>query len=285
MVLIKQKEDTVGMVKDTTYKITEGKKGVETLARISRLLTHLPLKRRLLYCLIPLAASLVLFYCLYPIIGQPVTFFCLFPILFVPLFFGLWPSLIFAFVLCFLVNPLAFAFLADAGWAQVFDGVPMIGNLAGLSAALIIAMLRSLVWDIDNLNTEQIRLNHELQLITDKYRFIVETVEDIILSCTSDGTVKYVSPNVLTIGYATEQIIDHSLQEFIHPDDSARVMEDIHKTVLAGGGELVTQFRLKTAGGDYRWFEECGNVVMDIDDVVLHGVLRDITERKKTEAV
>jgi PAS domain S-box-containing protein len=271
------------MVKDITCNITEGKKGVETLVRISRLLMHLPLKKRLLYCLLSLAVYLALFYYLYPIIGQPVTIFVTIPIIFVPLFFDLWPSLLSAFVLCFLINPLAFAFLAGAGWEQAFGGAPMIGNLAGLSAALIIAMLRSLVWDIDNLNAQQIRLNCELQLITNKYRSIVENVGDIILSCTSDGTVKYVSPNVVTTGYTTEQIIDHGLQEFIHPDDLVHVMEDIQKTILTGK-EIITQFRLRNASDDYRWFEEFGNVVKETDDVMLlHGVLRDITERKRAD--
>ena len=271
------------MVKDITGNITEGNKGVETLVWITRLLMHLPLKRRLLYCLLSLAAYLVLFYYLYPIIGQPVTIFVTIPIIFVPLFFGLWPSVLSAFALCFLINPLAFAFLAGAGWKQAFGGAPMIGNLAGLSAALIIAMLRNLVWNINNLNAQQIGLNRELQLITNKYRSIVENVGDIILSCTSDGTVKYVSPNVVKIGYTTEQIIDHGLQEFIHPDDLVHVMEDIQKTILTGK-ELITQFRLKTASDDYRWFEEFSNVVKETNDVVLlHGVLRDITERRRAE--
>jgi PAS domain S-box-containing protein len=283
MVLIKQKEDIVGMAKDITGNVTEGKKGVETLARRSRLLMHLPLKRRLLYCLLSLAAYLALFYYLYPIIGQPVTIFITIPIICVPLFFGLWPSLLSAVVLCFLINPLAFTFLTGAGWEQSFGGASMIGNLAGLTAALIIAMLRNLVWNIDNLNAQQIGLNRELQLITNKYRSIVENVGDIILSCTSDGTVKYVSPNVVTIGYTTEQIIDRGLQEFIHPDDLVYVMEDIQKTILTSN-ELITQFRLKTASDDYRWFEEFSNVVKETDGVVLlHGVLRDITERKKME--
>ena len=271
------------MVKDITSNIIEGKKGVETLVRISRLLMHLPLKMRLLYSLLFLAAYLAIFYYLYPIIGQPVTILVTIPIIFVPFFFGLWPSLLFALVLCFLINPLALAFLAGAGWGPAFSKAPMIGNLAGLSAFLIIATLRNLVWNIDDLNAQQIRLNRELQLITNKYRSIVENVGDIILSCTPDGTVKYVSPNVVTIGYTSEQIIDHSLQEFIHPDDSVRVMDDIQKTILTGK-ELITQFRLKTASDDYRWFEEFGNVVKETDDVVLlHGVLRDITERKRAQ--
>jgi PAS domain S-box-containing protein len=271
------------MAKDITGNSTEGKKGVETLARRSRLMMHLPLKRRLLYCLLSLAAYLALFYYLYPVIGLPVTIFITIPVVFVPLFFGLWPSLLSALVLCLLINPLAFAFLAGAGWKQAFGGVPMIGNLAGLTAALIIAMLRNLVWNIDNLNSQQIGLNRELQLITNKYRSIVENVGDIILSCTNNGTVKYVSPNVVTIGYTTEQIIDRGLQEFIHPDDLVHVMEDIQKTMLTGK-ELITQFRLKTASDDYRWFEEFGNVVKGADDVVLlHGVLRDITERKSAQ--
>jgi PAS domain S-box-containing protein/putative nucleotidyltransferase with HDIG domain len=283
MALIEWKEDTIGMSKDITDHVTEGKKGVETLVRISGLLMHLPLKRRLLYCLLSLAAYLVLFYYLYPIIGQLVTIFITIPIILVPFFFGLWPSLLSALVLCFLINPLAFAFLAGADWGQAFSGAPMIGNFAGLSAALIIAMLRNLVWNIDNLNAQQIGLNRELQLITNKYRSIVENVGDIILSCTSDGTVKYVSPNVVTIGYTLEQIIDRGLQEFIHPDDLVHVMEDIQKTILTGK-ELITQFRLKTASDDYRLFEEFGNVVKEADEVVLlHGVLRDITKRKQAE--
>ena len=267
-------------MKDKTNNITESKKGVETLMRVSRLLMHLPLKMRLLYCLFSLAVYLTLFYFLYPIMGQPVTIFVTIPIIFIPLFFGLWTSLISALILCLLVNPLAFVFLASAGWKLAFSGAPMIGNLGGLSAALIIALLRNLVMNIDKLNAQQVGLNRELQLITNKYRSIVENVEDIILSCTPDGTVKYASPNIVTIGYTTEKIVDHRLQEFVHPDDFKLVTEAIRKTISTGS-ELSTQYRLRTASDEYRWFEEFGNVVKESNDsVLLHGVLRDITERK-----
>jgi PAS domain S-box-containing protein len=271
------------MVKDITCGITDSKKGVDTLVRASRLLVSLPLKKRLLYCLLSLATYLLLFYYLYPIIGQQVTICITIPIVFVPLFFSLWPSLLSALFLFFLINPLAFAFLGSAGWERAFDGASMIGNVAGLSTALIVIMLRHLVWNIDNLNSQQIGLNRELRLITNKYRSIVENVGDIILSCTPDGTVKYVSPNVVTIGYTIDKMIDHGLQEFIHPDDLLRVIEEIQETFKTGR-ELITQFRMKTAGDGYRWFEEFSNVVKETDDgVLLYGVLRDITERKQAE--
>jgi len=138
----------------------------------------------------------------------------------------------------------------------------------------------SMIQDI----TEGKRTEEALRESEEKYRKIVENVHDMVYSCYPDGTLYFVSPNVLSLtGYKVEEGIGRNMMEFVHPDDKERVLSDLEKTIKTGE-EFPTIFRLLKKDGSYLYVEELGKVTKEGGKPVgLTGVIRDITERKRVE--
>ena len=70
---------------------------------------------------------------------------------------------------------------------------------------------------------------------------------------------------------------------FVHPDDQAKVREDLALLMTEGRRPMTVEFRVRRSDGVYRWFE---NHYMPISDaagrlVEIEGVMTDITERKE----
>ncbi len=132
--------------------------------------------------------------------------------------------------------------------------------------------------------TERKRTEEALRESEEKYRKIVENVHDMVYSCYPDGTLYFVSPNVLSLtGYKVEEGIGRNMMEFVHPDDKERVLSDLEKTIKTGE-EFPTIFRLLKKDGSYLYVEELGKVTKEGGKPVgLTGVIRDITERKRVE--
>jgi PAS domain S-box-containing protein len=82
----------------------------------------------------------------------------------------------------------------------------------------------------------------------------------------------------------TPRIADDYLQR-IHPDDRARVVEAIRRTVEEGA-EHVVEYRVIRPDGALRWLASRGELIYDDQGAPrrLIGALLDITERKATEA-
>lgn len=65
-----------------------------------------------------------------------------------------------------------------------------------------------------------------------RYRKLVENIHDVVISVDANGRVVYVSPAIQRIyGYAPEELLGRSFQDFIHPDDVAGVLESFVRTL------------------------------------------------------
>lgn len=75
------------------------------------------------------------------------------------------------------------------------------------------------------------------------------------------------------------------VMDSIHPEDRDRVAEAIDEA-LYRGGRYACQYRVRQAGGEYRWIEANGRVELDADGKALRfpGVLLDIEGRRAAEA-
>ena len=71
----------------------------------------------------------------------------------------------------------------------------------------------------------------------------------------------------------------------LHPDDLAAAQNDI-TTALEQKTGYSSEFRVKQAGGGYRWIAARGRGVYDstVQTIALEGVVMDISERKRLEA-
>jgi signal transduction histidine kinase/CheY-like chemotaxis protein len=100
--------------------------------------------------------------------------------------------------------------------------------------------------------------------------------------------VEYVSPNIAHYGYAPEDLTSGriSFASIVHPDDLARVADEVAAHTRAGVASFVQSYRVRTAAGQLREIDDYTMVVRDEVGVVTHydGYVLDVTERKRLEA-
>jgi len=117
----------------------------------------------------------------------------------------------------------------------------------------------------------------------EKYRTLVESLKDIIYILDERGIMTYISPVVESVsGYKPSEIIGRPFTEFVHHKDIQRTVEDFQK--ILSGVPSMNEYRVLTRSGETRWMLASARPVIRGGRLVeIHGVLTDITERKRTE--
>ncbi len=133
---------------------------------------------------------------------------------------------------------------------------------------------------LDNVKKEKLRESEE------RYRLIAEHSSDLITKFSAEGVCLYASPACYALlGYHPEELLGHTLGEFIHPDDSEALVA--LQRLLTNEPRVVTvASRIKTKTGEYKWMETTSKVVIDerhgnIREII--AISRDINERKRAE--
>jgi PAS domain S-box-containing protein len=99
--------------------------------------------------------------------------------------------------------------------------------------------------------------------------------------------VVFVSENVSQWGYTPEQLQadQPNFAAIVHPDDLARVGEEVMNHTAAGATSYEQEYRLITADNRVIWVVDRSKVTRDVHGLPLFydGVLTDITERKQQQ--
>jgi PAS domain S-box-containing protein len=120
-------------------------------------------------------------------------------------------------------------------------------------------------------------------------RALVEQVPAIVYTAGlgPDAPWDYVSPQIETLlGYTPEEWAGRRelWWQALHPDDRAAALEDEEGSARPGG-ELRSEYRLRRRDGSWVWVRDEATVIEnEHGELRFHGVLLDITERKKAEA-
>ena len=133
----------------------------------------------------------------------------------------------------------------------------------------------------------------ELKDSEKKFRFLAEQMNDIIWTMNMDLKTTYVSPSVEKIlGYTPEERKKQTVMEQLTPDSLENVFKLLSEELIREKDEqyepdrsISVEVEYYHKDGSTRW---CENVISGIRDeagelVGLHGVSRDISERKKTD--
>ncbi|MBM7591293.1 PAS domain-containing sensor histidine kinase [Brevibacillus fulvus] len=120
----------------------------------------------------------------------------------------------------------------------------------------------------------------------ERYRLLAENSFDIISKVSLNGKISYVTPScLLQTGYAPENLIDHFLYEFIHPEDLDVLFKLDPSRILRDEVFLLT-YRFRIKDGTYKWFEtSCKLVDNSAAESAQQFIMvsRDITERRNAE--
>ena len=134
------------------------------------------------------------------------------------------------------------------------------------------------------LDVTERRLGEErLRRSEEKYRDLVENINDVIFSIGLDGIITYVSPPVRQLaGFAPDELIGHPFAEVVHPDDVPGVAGKLLEVQKSQIGPW--EFRYLTKDGRIRWARTSSRPILDGDRVLgIRGMLTDITNRKLAE--
>jgi PAS domain S-box-containing protein len=115
----------------------------------------------------------------------------------------------------------------------------------------------------------------------EKYRNIVENINDIIYSVDKDGIIQFITPSIegMGVGYKVKDIIGHSFTDFIHEDDIERIINEFGETMK--GISSPSEYRIVSKFGEIHWVLDSSKPIYNGDKFIgLQGVLTDITERK-----
>ena len=102
--------------------------------------------------------------------------------------------------------------------------------------------------------------------------------------------VEFVTPNVQALlGYAAEEFLAGRVRytDLIHPDDLARVAEEVQLYSESGSERFQhADYRMVARNGNIYWVEDHSQIIRDDEGEVTHylGYLLDVTARKAAEA-
>jgi diguanylate cyclase (GGDEF)-like protein/PAS domain S-box-containing protein len=123
-----------------------------------------------------------------------------------------------------------------------------------------------------------------------RFRGLVQNASDLILICTTPGTITYQSPAAeATWGYREAQLLDEPIVALVHPDDQPAwrsLWEQMHHAAPDGADGIgrTIELRLRDSGGTWRHAEVV--ITNLLHDAAVHGLVvtvRDVTERKAFE--
>ena len=135
---------------------------------------------------------------------------------------------------------------------------------------------------IDNSYRKQIEL--QLAESEEKFRALAENSADIIFSIDIMGTITYISPQVSRYGFTPHEIVGKGIQQFIHPDDQAHVLNN-YRQEMHDRLSISSTFRIIDKLGNFLWIEENSNIKRDKqgNPTGMVGILRDVTDRVRVE--
>jgi PAS domain S-box-containing protein len=141
--------------------------------------------------------------------------------------------------------------------------------------------------------TKRKQEEEELQESEAKYRFLTEMMNDIVWTMDMNLEMVYVSPSIeKALGFSREEHLARSISEQVTPESMSLIEKIVAKELLIeqeGKADpertLNVQVEYYHKDGGTRWFEHVIGGIRNDQGMLtgIHGVARDITERKATE--
>ena len=131
--------------------------------------------------------------------------------------------------------------------------------------------------------TVQNQTEEKLRKSEEKYRTLVENLNEIVYILDEKANITYVSPSIHSVsGYSPSEVIGMKYYDLSHPDDREARIKQFRK-ILTGVNE-VTESPFIAKNGEVIWLRTAARPVIIEGRVVgVQGVLTDITEKKRLE--
>ncbi|MCX7028631.1 MAG: PAS domain S-box protein [Spirochaetes bacterium] len=131
--------------------------------------------------------------------------------------------------------------------------------------------------------TDRRRMEQTLRASEEKFRRVVDSIDQVIFSLDREGRFTYVSPAVERLsGYRVSDIVGMPFTRFVHPDDLERVRDNIAGRYR--GDREPHEFRVVTPGGSLLHVRTYSYPLSDAEGPQgLSGIMTDITGQKQLQ--
>lgn len=117
-----------------------------------------------------------------------------------------------------------------------------------------------------------------------RFKAIISASKDIIYTADLKGKLTYISPRVRDYGYEPEDLIGSGVAEFAHPEDKEFIRKAFANAIQTRHTLPILPYRIKRKDGTYFYAEQKSAIIFaDGKPAYLTGVIRDVSEQKKTE--
>ncbi|MDB4917310.1 MAG: Two-component hybrid sensor and regulator [Gemmatimonadetes bacterium] len=117
----------------------------------------------------------------------------------------------------------------------------------------------------------------------EKYRSVIEQLQDVFFRTDTDGLWTFLNPAWTTLtGNAVDASLGKNALSFVYPSDRSAMLDALRSLSSEQVDSTLVEVRMFHSEGGYRWVEASSHIVRDdIGGVVgIMGTLRDITQRR-----
>ena len=131
--------------------------------------------------------------------------------------------------------------------------------------------------------TEFRRIEDDLRESKERYRHLVENLNDVVFTVDKQGTLLYMSPAIERVTkYRVGDLVGQPFMRFIHPDDLSGLLESFQRT-LSGIIEPY-EFRIIDKDGNLLYVQTSSRPLEENGQPVgLVGIMTEMTERKNAD--
>ena len=132
--------------------------------------------------------------------------------------------------------------------------------------------------------SERRKAEQEVRESEERYRNLVENINEVIYTTDTNGTITYISPVIESMsGYSPAEALGRRITEFIHPEDLKHLRKQFEQVLSGIVGPR--EYRFLSKSGEIFWARTNTRPIQEEDHVLgTQGSLVDITESKNLEA-
>ena len=142
------------------------------------------------------------------------------------------------------------------------------------------------VWSFRDI-TKQKQAEETLRKSEERFRNLVENINEVFYISDAQGKIEYCSPNIsASTGFTLKEILGNFYLRLIAPIDRRMVVDHYLEQNSNGSSDSVIEFRVRCKDGTIIWVEQITHFVRDANGNVVEyrNVARNINDRKQAES-
>ena len=131
--------------------------------------------------------------------------------------------------------------------------------------------------------TEQKKAEEAHKKSEEKFRDLVENINDVVFALDTAGRCTYISPVVKTImGVDPDKLVGKTLEDFLHITETQAYQDNMVN--LLNGQNLSSEYKVMGVDGKVRWVRTSSRPIMEGGKVTgIRGTFRDVTDYVKAQ--